>query len=69
MISSSSSFPQPLNNWDVSSVTQATAMFDRAVLFNQPLFKWQTSKITSMVEMFDDASAFNQGTSSCAFNL
>lgn len=56
---------QPLNTWDVSSVTQATAMFDRASLFNQPLSNWQTSKITSMVEMFDEASAFNQGMSIC----
>jgi hypothetical protein len=39
------SFNQPLNEWDVSSVTDMTSMFEAALQFNQPLGQWATGKM------------------------
>ena len=36
-------FNQPLNNWNVSNVTDMYAMFYSAVTFNQPLNNWNVS--------------------------
>ena len=44
------SFDQPLNSWDVSSVTTMRSMFFNASSFNQPLDSWDTSKVTSMLD-------------------
>ena len=55
-----SSFNQPLNNWDVSNVTNMTKMFSGARSFNQPLNKWNVSNVTRMAWMFQDATSFNQ---------
>ena len=37
------SFNQPLNNWDVSNVTNMWSMFKNASSFNQPLNNWNVS--------------------------
>ena len=40
MFSEATSFNQPLNNWDVSNVTDMDSMFESAIHFNQPLNNW-----------------------------
>ena len=53
-------FNQPLDNWNVSNVTNMQAMFGYVTLFNQPLNNWNVSKVTNMFAMFCGASSFNQ---------
>ena len=54
-------FDQPLNNWNVSNVTNMRRMFLNATSFNQPLNKWNVSNdVTYMRRMFDGADSFNQ---------
>jgi surface protein len=48
MISSASSFNQPLNNWNVSKVTDMTFMFAGARAFSdQNLSSWDISSVES----------------------
>ena len=49
----------PLNNWDVSNVTDMGEMFNDATSFNQPLDNWNVSNVTDMVGMFE-STRFNQ---------
>jgi surface protein len=60
MFSGAAAFNQPLDKWDVSSVTSMELMFSGAAAFNQPLDKWDVSKVTDMGLMFYGAAAFNQ---------
>ena len=43
-------FNQPLNNWNVSNVTDMREMFNCAYSFNQPLNNWNVSNVTDMEE-------------------
>ena len=61
-------FNQPIDDWDVSSVTDMQQAFRQATAFNngevansgtRPL-SWDVSKVTGMPYMFDEASSFNQ---------
>ena len=54
------SFNQPLNNWNVSNVTNMESMFENASSFNQPLNNWNVSNVRNMNRMFFGASSFNQ---------
>ncbi|KAF2507137.1 BspA family leucine-rich repeat surface protein [Flavobacterium zhairuonense] len=67
IFASASKFNQPLNNWNVSEVTNMTSAFSGASIFNKPLNNWNTQKVTSMAAMFATASFFNQDISN--FNL
>ena len=51
-VSSTMSFAQPIGEWDVSSSTDMTSMFQYNENFNQDLSKWNTSNVTSMGAMF-----------------
>ncbi|RLA83126.1 MAG: hypothetical protein DRG78_05305 [Epsilonproteobacteria bacterium] len=53
-------FNYPLNNWDVSSVTDMNSMFQYSPRFNQSLNNWDVSSVTNMDSMFYDATNFNQ---------
>jgi surface protein len=53
-------FNQPLDEWDVSQVTNMQAMFKDCVNFNQPLDGWNVSQVTNMEAMFKDCVNFNQ---------
>ncbi|MBR2149102.1 MAG: BspA family leucine-rich repeat surface protein [Campylobacter sp.] len=50
------SFNQPLDNWDVSNVTNMNNMFSGATSFNQPLNDWDVSNVTNMSGMFQSAA-------------
>jgi surface protein len=60
MFSGCSSFNQPLNNWNVSNVTNMAYMFAGCSSFNQPLSSWDVSNVTNMESTFDGCSSFNQ---------
>ena len=60
MFKHAESFNQPLNNWNVSNVTNMNYMFEDATSFNQPLNKWNVSNVTDMWCMFWGAESFNQ---------
>ena len=52
MFNNAHAFNQPLNNWNVSSVTDMSYMFYFAVVFDQPLNNWNVSNVTTMEFMF-----------------
>jgi len=60
MFEEASSFNQPIDMWDISSVTGVSYMFWDAISFDQPIGNWDTSSITSMLGMFSAATSFNQ---------
>jgi surface protein len=47
------SFNQPLNNWNVSNVTNIRWMFDNCKSFNQDISNWDVSNVTGKLDMFD----------------
>ena len=51
-------FNQPINNWDVSNVTDMNHMFALAHAFNQALNNWDVSSVKFMQHMFDRAKSF-----------
>ncbi len=53
----------PLNNWDVSAVTDMNRLFQGAQVFNQNIGNWDTSGVRLMGSIFRDATAFNQDIS------
>jgi surface protein len=54
MFESASVFNQPVNNWDVSSVTNMMDMFNSAFNFNQALDSWDVSNVSAMDNMLDN---------------
>ena len=54
-LNSARSFNQPLNNWDVSNVTDMGRMFAYAYSFNQPLNDWDVSNVRDVEKMFENA--------------
>ena len=53
-------FNEPLDNWDVSNVTNMSGMFASLEYFNQPLDNWDVSNVKNMSGMFAGAKTFNQ---------
>ena len=60
MFYAATGFNQPLNNWDVSKVTDMSKMFYRSSAFNQPLENWNVSNVRDMHGMFYATRNFNQ---------
>jgi surface protein len=48
------------SSWDVSGVTDMSAMFNDATSFNQNIGGWDVSNVFNMSNMFNDALSFNQ---------
>ena len=46
------SFNQPLNDWNVSNVTDMDYMFDGCELFNQDISNWDVSKVDDVKNIF-----------------
>ena len=59
MFAYSTSFNQPIGNWDVSNVTNIGSMFENSI-FNQPLNNWNVSNVTQMTGLFSMNLNFNQ---------
>ena len=47
-----SAFNQPLEQWNVSNVTNMEKMFYKASAFNQPLEQWNVGNVTNTGGMF-----------------
>ena len=50
----------PINDWDVSNVTNMSNLFASNTRFNEPLNKWNVGKVTNMEGMFSSCARFNQ---------
>ena len=48
-----------IGEWDVSSVTDMSEMFDDVKSFNGDISKWDVSSVTNMRGMFSHAELFN----------
>ncbi|WP_086301876.1 BspA family leucine-rich repeat surface protein, partial [Campylobacter devanensis] len=62
-------FNQPLNNWDVSSVTNMEGMFLGNESFNQFLNDWNVSNVKNIRGMFFMAKSFNQPLASWKISI
>ncbi|WP_299246482.1 BspA family leucine-rich repeat surface protein [uncultured Aquimarina sp.] len=49
-----------IENWDVSTITDMSGMFQLAPDFNEKLGTWDVGSVTNFSSMFEDASDFNQ---------
>src|SRR5690606_14788913 len=49
-----------INDWDVSTVTNLSNLFENLTDFNQSLDNWDVSNVIRMSFMFDGATKFNQ---------
>lgn len=48
-----------MNTWDVSNITNMSAVFEMASQFNQSLANWDVSNVSNMASMFSGALQFN----------
>ena len=55
-----STYNAPLDNWDVSTVTNFGSVFTGNSRFNQDISMWDTSSATEMGSMFNGCVLFNQ---------
>jgi surface protein len=51
---------KPLNDWDVSRVSNMKSLFAGRHEFNEPLDKWDVSNVVNMEDMFQECVKFNQ---------
>ena len=49
-----------MGTWDVSAVTDMSAVFKDAASFNEDISDWKVSGVTDMSQMFEGAKAFSQ---------
>ncbi|NNF36221.1 MAG: BspA family leucine-rich repeat surface protein [Saprospiraceae bacterium] len=57
-------FDSPLNNWNVSNVTQMFSMFKNCRKFNQNISSWNVSNVENMERLFYSANSFDQNLGS-----
>lgn len=53
----------PINEWDVSQITDMSNLFNNLSTFNEDISNWDTSNVTTMYRMFKSARSFNQDIS------
>lgn len=53
-------FNQPIDSWNVSSITDMSNMFTSCNAFNKPINSWNVQNVTTMNGMFMSAFGFNQ---------
>ena len=53
----------PIGEWDVSAITDMSAMFALARAFDADISKWDASAVTNMASMFSHTNAFNSDIS------
>jgi len=53
----------PINEWQVSAVTNMSGLFENKTEFNDQISNWDVSNVTNMMDMFYKASSFNQDIS------
>jgi surface protein len=56
--------PANIGTWNVSTITNMSAMFNNTSAFNQNISGWDVSKVSNMNGMFQGAIAFNQNIGS-----
>src|SRR5690554_5018170 len=56
MFLGASAFNQPLDSWDVSSITHMESLFYDATSFDQSLAAWDISNVTNMNNIFRNTS-------------
>ena len=59
-VNCSTSDHEPIDNWDVSRVTDMERVFENVTWLNADLSWWDVSRVTNMQRMFYGASSFNQ---------
>ena len=64
MFNFAAGFNQPIDEWDVSSVSDMSIMFRGANEFNHPIGKWGVGNVTDMNFMFLEAISFNHDLTS-----
>ena len=52
-----------INDWNVSSITDMSNLFQAKTTFNSDISNWDVSAVTDMRSMFEGATAFNQDIS------
>ena len=50
----------PIAEWDVSTITDMSGLFQDLRNFDADVSNWETSGVTTMSQMFYSASSFNQ---------
>ena len=60
MVALATNFNQNIGSWNVSNVTNMSAMFFSAQKFNQNITNWAMSNVLTCQNMFVDAQRFNQ---------
>jgi len=50
-----------INEWNTTSVTGMTNVFDNCSLFNSNISNWNVSNVTNFYQMFYNANSFNNG--------
>ena len=61
MFRDATKFNQPLNNWNVSNVTNMSRVLRETKSFNQPLDNCDVSNVVNTDDMFDEATAYSYG--------
>jgi surface protein len=60
MFGKATNFNQPIDSWNISSVTDMILMFYEAANFHQPLKEWKVSGVTDLRSMRSGSLKFKR---------